>query len=137
LNAPSPFTEDGWLDTGDAVEVKGEYLRILGRATEIINVGGLKVYPAEVESVIQALDNVSEVTVYGEKNPIAGNIVCARISLGKEEDRASFLGRLRAHCRAQLEPFKIPVRVSVSTDKQHTARFKKIRRVTDPEESGQ
>ena len=135
LNAPSPFIEDGWLDTGDAVQVKGEYLRILGRASEIINVGGQKVYPAEVESVIQALANVSDVTVYGEKNPITGNIVCARISLAEEEDRALFLRRLREHCRAKLEPFKIPVRVSFPAEKQHAARFKKIRNNPDSEKA--
>ena len=53
LNAPSPFTPDGWFKTGDAVEMDGDYIRILGRASDLINVGGQKVYPAEVESVIQ------------------------------------------------------------------------------------
>jgi acyl-CoA synthetase (AMP-forming)/AMP-acid ligase II len=136
LNAPSPFSEDGWLDTGDAVQIKGEYLRILGRASEIINVGGQKVWPAEVESVICALVNVSEVTVYGEKNPVTGNIVCAKISLAEEEDRASFLRRLRAHCQSKLEPFKIPVKISFSTGEQHAARFKKIRKTPDSEKAG-
>jgi acyl-CoA synthetase (AMP-forming)/AMP-acid ligase II len=55
LNAPSPFTPDGWLRTGDLVEVDGEYIRVLGRQSEIINVGGEKVYPAEVESVLQSM----------------------------------------------------------------------------------
>jgi long-chain acyl-CoA synthetase len=50
LNAPSPFTEDGYLITGDMVEEDGEYLRILGRNSDLINVGGQKVYPAEVET---------------------------------------------------------------------------------------
>ena len=40
LNAPSPFTADGWFMTGDAVEQDGEYFRILGRASDLINVGG-------------------------------------------------------------------------------------------------
>ena len=48
LNAPSPLTDDGWLVTGDAVEQQGEYYRILGRQSDLINVGGRKVYPAEV-----------------------------------------------------------------------------------------
>ena len=52
LNAPPPFSEDGWFNTGDAVEVDGEYIRILGRKSEIINVGGEKVYPVEVEHVL-------------------------------------------------------------------------------------
>src|SRR5262249_17485005 len=103
------------------------------RASEIINVGGQKVYPAEVESVIQTLTNVLEVTVYGEKNAVTGNIVCAKISLAEEEDRGSFLERLRVHCRAQLEPFKRPVRVFLSAEKQHAARFKKMRSNPDSE----
>jgi len=64
LNSPSPFTEDGWTITGDSVEVDGEYMRFMGRQSEIINVGGEKVYPGEVESVIQEFDNVAEVTVF-------------------------------------------------------------------------
>ena len=95
--------------------------------------GGQKVYPAEVESVIQELDNVVEVTVYGEKNAVTGNVVCAKIRLAEEEDRATFLERLRAHCRAQLEPFKSPVKVLLSAEKQHAARFKKTRSNPDPE----
>ena len=75
LNASNPFTEDGWFMTGDSVEVNGEYLRILGRQSELINVGGEKVYPSEVESVIQKISNVAEVTVFRETNLITGNIV--------------------------------------------------------------
>ena len=79
LNAPSPMTVDGWFMTGDAVEQDGEYFRILGRKSEMINVGGEKVYPVEVESVIQAMENVLEVTVYGERNALIGNVICARV----------------------------------------------------------
>ena len=45
----------------------GEYIKILGRQSEIINVGGEKVYPTEVESVIHEIDNIAEVTVFGKK----------------------------------------------------------------------
>ncbi|MCH8006732.1 MAG: AMP-binding protein, partial [Planctomycetes bacterium] len=65
LNAPNPFTEDGWMDTGDLVEVDGEFIRFLGRESEIINVGGEKVYPAEVENVIQQMEGVEDVAVTG------------------------------------------------------------------------
>src|SRR5262249_26068197 len=60
LNAPSPFDEDGWLDTGDRVEVDGDYVRILGRDSERITVGGEKVYPAEVEDVLLDMENVAD-----------------------------------------------------------------------------
>lgn len=127
LNAPSPFTSDGWLNTGDAVEVNGEYIKILGRKSEIINVGGEKVYPAEVESVIQEIDNVAEVTVYGQKNTITGNIVCANVVLLNEEDRKEFIVRLKKCCRERLQNYKVPVKVFIVTEKQHSSRFKKRR----------
>lgn len=127
LNAPSPFTEDGWFDTGDLVEVDGEYIRFLGRKSEVINVGGEKVYPAEVESVIQEMDNVAEVVVSGEKNPIVGNIVCAKVSLLQDEDHKQFNARLKKYCRQKLQSYKVPVKVNIVQEKQHSGRFKKLR----------
>lgn len=128
LNAPSPFTEDGWFNTGDVVEVDGEYIKILGRQSEIINVGGEKVYPTEVESVIQEMDNVVEVTVYGEKNPITGNIVCAKVKLLRDESPRVFSKQLKAYCRDRLQPYKVPVKVKIVNDQQYSERFKKLRR---------
>jgi acyl-CoA synthetase (AMP-forming)/AMP-acid ligase II len=131
LNAASPFTDDGWLITGDAVEVDGDYIRILGRSTEIINVGGEKVYPAEVESVLQERDDVAEVTVYGERNAITGQMVCARVlpSIDLSGDAASaFIADLKRYARARLKPYQVPVRIQLSSDAQHSARFKRMRR---------
>ena len=127
LNAASPFTEDGWFMTGDQVEVDGEYIKILGRKSEIINVGGEKVYPQEVESVIQELDNIAEVTVYGEKNPIMGNIVCAKVRLLKDEDAKEFTKRLKIYCKQKMQSFKVPVKVVIATEEQFGERYKKKR----------
>ncbi len=129
LNAPSPFTDDGWFITGDSVEQDGEYIKILGRKSEMINVGGEKVYPAEVESVIQQMDNVLEAIVYGEKNPITGSIVCAKVNLVKDEDRKAFAKRLKKFCRAKLQNFKVPVKVKVVEEKLVSERFKKSRNI--------
>lgn len=131
LNAPSPFTDDGWFNTNDVVEVDGEYVRILGRQSDIINVGGEKVYPAEVESVIQELDEIAEATVYGEKNAITGNIVCADVTAVSQLDDSSqkeLIALVKRHCREKLQKFKVPVRVNVVSEQQHTERFKKSRR---------
>ncbi len=127
LNAPSPFTEDGWFNTGDEVEVDGEYMRILGRRSELINVGGEKVYPAEVESVIQAIPNVEEVSVYGEKNPITGSMVCAMVKLQQSEDEQQAKLRIKQACAANLPRYKVPVRITFTQDEQHSERFKKMR----------
>jgi acyl-CoA synthetase (AMP-forming)/AMP-acid ligase II len=127
INAASPLTDDGWFMTGDAVELDGDYLRILGRKSEIINVGGEKVYPAEVEGIIQEMDNVIEVTVFGRKNPLLGNIVCATVRLMTPEDPAAFTTRLKIFCKDKMERFKVPVQITV-TDQQHFGdRFKKAR----------
>src|SRR5262249_15378818 len=86
LNAPSPFDAEGWFNTQDLVDVDGEYIRILGRKSELINVGGEKVHPTEVENALLQLDNVKDVTVYGRPNPITGNVVAVKISSREPED---------------------------------------------------
>ncbi len=129
LNAPSPFDEDGWYDTGDQVETDGEYIRILGRKSEIINVGGEKVFPAEVESVFLEIPNVRDVLITGRKNPITGEIVAAEAVLEKEEDIKSFRKRAVAHCKQKLRPYQIPQIISVTDRKLSNDRFKKIRNV--------
>lgn len=130
LNAPSPFTPDGWFITGDAVVQDGPYLRILGRRSELINVGGQKVYPAEVESTIQQLSNVLDVTVRGERNLITGQVVCARVTLRAQEDPKQFTRRLKKFCASRLESYKVPVKVEVVDRPQHGARFKRMRRAS-------
>jgi acyl-coenzyme A synthetase/AMP-(fatty) acid ligase len=127
LNAPSPFTDDGWFETGDKIEVDGEYFRILGRQSDVINVGGQKVYPAEVESVVQEMPEVAEVSVYGEKNAIMGQIACAAIRLRQPRDAGQFHRDLRHFCRRRLEEFQIPVRVTLVEGVMHGQRFKKNR----------
>ncbi|NLT07380.1 MAG: long-chain fatty acid--CoA ligase [Solirubrobacterales bacterium] len=128
LNAEAPITEDGWFVTGDAVQQDGEYVRVLGRRSELINVGGEKVFPAEVEDVIQAMDEVAEVRVHGERNAIVGNIVCATVlPAAPDADPADLARAVKDFCRPRLERFKVPVRVRVTAEPLHGERFKKTR----------
>ena len=128
LNAPSPFTDDGWFVTGDSVEVDGDYFRILGRVSEIINVGGEKVYPAEVESVIHEMPEVDDVTVFAEGNPILGEIVCARVSPTDPATNERQLTRaVKKFCKDRMQRYKIPVKVKIADQTMHSARFKKTR----------
>jgi acyl-coenzyme A synthetase/AMP-(fatty) acid ligase len=127
LNAPAPFDEEGWFNTHDRVEVDGEWIRFLGRDTDIINVGGQKVYPAEVESVLLEMDNIIDVSVFSKKNPILGNVVSAKINLKKEEELSSLKKRIRLYCKDKLESFKIPVYIKITNKPQVTERFKKKR----------
>ena len=129
LNAPNPFTDDGWLVTKDRVEVNGEFIKFLGREEEIINVGGLKVYPLEVEDVLLQLENVSDAVVFGEKNHMLGNMVCAKVLLKNHESLENFRKRLYGFCINRLERYKIPQKIEIASNGlPSNARFKKIRR---------
>jgi long-chain acyl-CoA synthetase len=127
LNAPSPFSEEGWFNTGDRVEVDGEYVRFLGRASDLINVGGSKVYPAEVEGVLAEMSNIAEVAVYGEPNALMGQIVCARIRLLEAADPKALLKGIQRYCQGRLESYKIPRKIELSDESLASSRFK-IRR---------
>jgi len=127
LNAPSPFDEEGWYRTGDIVECEGDWVHIRGRECEIINVGGEKVYPQEVEAVILELEFVKDAIVRGKSNPITGQIVTAEINVRRSIDEQVAWREVRKHCRARLAPHKVPVRVMLSEEALTTDRQKKIR----------
>jgi acyl-CoA synthetase (AMP-forming)/AMP-acid ligase II len=127
LNAAGSFDAQGYFDTGDVVEVDGEWLRILGRASEVINVGGSKVFPAEVESVLLALNNVEDAVVYAEPNPLTGHTVVATIKLRQEESVSQFKIRMRHFCKDRLAPYQIPTRVRFTNEPLHSERFKRMR----------
>jgi long-chain acyl-CoA synthetase len=107
--------------------VDGEWVRILGRESEIINVGGSKVFPAEVENVILQMPNVDDVLVRGESHPLTGQIVSARVKLEHPEPMDDFKARLRLFCSERLPSFKIPARITISNEPLHGSRYKKQR----------
>ena len=127
LNAPSPFDQDGWFNTGDLVESEGDYIRILGRQSEVINVGGEKVHPTEIENVIQMMEGVEDVTVRGEPNPIVGQMVVAQVKVGTNETATEFKKRLRSFCKNRLANYKIPQKITIISSATHDNRYKKIR----------
>jgi acyl-CoA synthetase (AMP-forming)/AMP-acid ligase II len=127
LNAKSPFTEDGWFITGDSVEVDGEYFKILGRKSEMINVGGEKVFPQEVENVILEIPEVEDVVVYAESNAFTGKIVCAKIKYNGTETKAEVVKKVKTYCRTKLESFKVPVKIELVDTTFESDRFKKSR----------
>jgi acyl-coenzyme A synthetase/AMP-(fatty) acid ligase len=116
LNAPSPF-EDGWYDTGDIVETEGDYIKVVGRAKEILNVGGLKILPGEVERVALLHPDVLRAKVIGVPNPITGQHIEVTVEPreGSTLDRRTMMAHFRAHLQKQLSPHKVtigPVEVS-------------------------
>jgi acyl-coenzyme A synthetase/AMP-(fatty) acid ligase len=122
------FTDDGWFKTGDLVEeLEAGYLRIKGRAKEIINVGGEKVLPAEVESVVFELDFVEDCMVFGEKNAITGQNVAVQVVLKCSFDQKEAKKLIRQHCKELLDIYKVPVKFNFVEKTNFGERFKKKR----------
>jgi len=117
-NESAPLSgEDGFVDTGDVVDLRGDRYHFVGRRDGIVNVGGLKVHPEEVESVINGHPNVRMSLVHGRKNPITGALVVADVVLrtecGATEARAGGLEReILQLCRASLARHKVPAKIN-------------------------
>jgi acyl-CoA synthetase (AMP-forming)/AMP-acid ligase II len=98
----------------------------------VINVGGKKVYPIEVEDVLMQAANIKYVTVFGKNHPIMGEVVHAQISLVEDEEHAAVTERLRLYCNKRLAQYKIPMRFQIVEEhNHHNSRFKKVRRDKD------
>mgnify|MGYP002741704967 FL=1 len=122
------FTNDGWFKTGDLVELDNEgFIKIIGRNKEIINVGGQKVLPSEVESVLLGMDEIEDCLVYGEQNAITGQSISCDVVLKHGIDDSGFKILVRKFCKDKLDSFKIPTRVNVVQKTEFTERFKKSR----------
>ncbi|BDY13566.1 class I adenylate-forming enzyme family protein [Hydrogenimonas cancrithermarum] len=123
------FTEDGWFRTGDLVErMEDGRLKIIGRSTEVINVGGEKVFPSEVEAVLLEMDEVADAMVYGEENPITGQGVTVDVVPTGGQDKREMKKLIRKFCKERLDGYKIPSKVNIVDKTNFGDRFKKIRR---------
>jgi acyl-coenzyme A synthetase/AMP-(fatty) acid ligase len=127
LNAPSKFDEDGWFNTQDRVEQDGEWIRIHGRVTDLINVGGQKVYPTEIEDVILAMDNVADAAVFGENHPLLGQMIVARVLTVEPEPITELKKRIRSECAGRLANYKVPSKVVLADGPLYSGRQKKLR----------
>jgi len=129
LNADmSSFTTDGWFKTGDLVEVSNDgFIKIIGRSKEVINVGGEKVLPAEIESVVLELDIIEDCMAYSEKNAITGQMVAIQIVLAKDITEKDAKKMIRNHCRMKLDGYKVPAKFVFAEKTSFGDRFKKIR----------
>jgi long-chain acyl-CoA synthetase len=116
LNASSPFI-DGWYDTGDLVEQHDDWIKVVGRAKEVINVGGLKILPGELERIALLYPGVLRAKAHGVSNPITGQHIelTAEPEPGASLDRKALVSHFRSHLQKQLCPHRIhigPVEVS-------------------------
>lgn len=101
--------DDGWINTGDLVELRGGRCFFTGRIGGIINVGGQKINPEEVEAVINRHPGVALSRVFGRKSPITGAIVVAEVVLSDAaNDNATIRQAILDACRERLPAFKVP-----------------------------
>ena len=125
LNAAQPFTEDGWLETKDQVQECDEGLRVLGRKSDMINVGGNKVYPIEIENIISEIDFVADVSVNKRSHLIFGEIIQAQIVLRNKTSDHGLKIEIKNYCALQMEKYKIPVSIQFVDQIKMTTRLKK------------
>ncbi|MEV3992600.1 fatty acid--CoA ligase family protein [Streptomyces sp. NPDC049837] len=122
------LTEDGWFRTGDLVEEGADgYLRIKGRAKEVINVGGEKLLPLELESVLLTSPLVEDCVVYGKPNAITGQSVCVDIKPKGELTRRALREHVAEFLADKVEPFKVPSKINVVGTIAMSDRLKKVR----------
>lgn len=109
LSPDRMYDEEGYINTGDLVEIKGDRVYFLGRDSGAINVGGNKVQPEEVEQILLSSGLLSSAYVYAKKNPMMGLLVCADVvPLNDNSDKKELKAKLLKHCREKLEGFKVP-----------------------------
>jgi acyl-coenzyme A synthetase/AMP-(fatty) acid ligase len=110
-NAAALVDSEGFVDTGDMVELRGARYHFVGRRGGIINIGGLKVHPEEIEAVINRHAEVSMSRAKSRRSPITGAIVVADVILadGSDVSRSDDIrAQILADCRASLPSYKVP-----------------------------
>ena len=121
--------KDGWFDTGDVGRLdKDACLFILGRDKNVINFAGMKVFPYEVEEVIDRHPSVAESLVYAQDHPQYGQLPCARVVIDPRAEGPVSEIELRRHCARHLAPFKVPKEFAFADRLERTASGKLRRR---------
>jgi acyl-coenzyme A synthetase/AMP-(fatty) acid ligase len=125
---------NGFVDTGDIVELRDQRFYFLGRTNGVINVGGLKVHPEEVESVINRHPKVEVSLVRPRKNPILGSVVVADVTLKPGIDHDTDSERIRQlkleimqFCSTSLAQHKVPVMINLVSELAPASTGKMVR----------
>jgi acyl-CoA synthetase (AMP-forming)/AMP-acid ligase II len=113
-NAAELTDKDGFVDTGDMVERRGDRYHFVGRRGGIINIGGLKVHPEEIEAVVNRQPEVRMSRAKSRRSPITGGIVVVDVMLADDADagRSNEIRKaILADCKASLAPHKVPAMI--------------------------
>jgi acyl-coenzyme A synthetase/AMP-(fatty) acid ligase len=129
-NAAALTDTDGFVDTGDMVELRGDRYHFVGRRGGIINIGGLKVHPEEIEAVINRHPEVRMSRARSRKSPITGSIVVADVILADGCDVSlseAIRDKILTDCRASLASHKVPAMIKFVASLDITAAGKLAR----------
>jgi acyl-CoA synthetase (AMP-forming)/AMP-acid ligase II len=113
-NAAQLTDRDGFVDTGDMVELRGDRYHFIGRRGGIINIGGLKVHPEEIEAVVNRQPEVRMSRAKSRRSPITGSIVVVDVILADDADAGrcdEIRKAILADCKASLAPHKVPAMI--------------------------
>jgi acyl-coenzyme A synthetase/AMP-(fatty) acid ligase len=133
IDSDQPLADpEGFIDSGDMIERNGDRLLFVGRKGGIINVGGLKVHPEEIEAVINRHPRVRMSLVTPKRNPITGSIVTANVVLQTNAvtpaERARVTGDILKLCREALPVYKTPAAISIVPELDVASSGKLVRR---------
>jgi len=124
--------KDGFVDTDDMVEVRGDRYIFTGRRGGVINIGGLKVHPEEIEAVINRHPRVRMSLVRPRKNPVTGSVVIADVVLKSGTEPAATPAEVKDDilklCRDALPVYKVPAAISIVPEIGVAATGKLVRR---------
>ncbi len=114
LSKDNMYNDQGFINTGDLVEIRNDRVYFKGRESGSINVGGNKVHPEEVEFLILKSGLVNEVKVYAKKNSMMGNLVYADIVLSNQKQDEKVIKKLLfKYCNNNLDSFKVPAMIKI------------------------
>jgi len=124
------FHSQDWFRTGDLVEIIGDRVYFVGRKSDIINVGGIKVHPLEVERVIRQIPGVSDVRVFGKRSSVVGELVACEIVPSREHDPERLRKSIHRICLTRLSSSQQPRLIHMVEQIEMTAACKTLRTAT-------
>jgi acyl-coenzyme A synthetase/AMP-(fatty) acid ligase len=119
---------DSWYNTGDIVGIIDGEIIFKSRKSEMINIGGYKVNPNEVEELIRSIDGVSDVLVKGRKNRITGEIVACEVEINEDVDEKEIKSLINKVCSENLQKWKVPRSIKIVEGIEKTRTGKKVRK---------
>jgi long-chain acyl-CoA synthetase len=120
--SPSILDKDSFFHSGDLGIVEKDCLKLVGRKSSQINVAGLKVFPEEIESVLESYPEILKSRVYGIPDSRIGQMIVAEVifSSNKEIEKSSIIN----HCKKNLQQYKLPLKFIFVSEIPHTSNGK-------------